>query len=396
MKISEACSFLSDLYDIEVRILSGKKGFQQFCQQNYYYAVQKEFDPDFLMSLCKELPTASIHYIEDALLIDLILIKTKQDLIAVGPYITRDMTEANVQFLLHSSDIEEFPIKEYRAYRSRFPLYDNIGIARGVSVLLKHAGYDPSSFAIENHSYTPSPARRSWDYQHRNFENLINDRYRIERQMMDMIAAGNETEAVRYYRTIHNNVRYMGDFGSRPEMSRVSSGITRSTVRMAALEAGLSPSIIDRISGESSRVISNLNSREEMYQENERMIRNFAREVKKFREGKYSVLVYKAIDMLEHEYHKAVTIEECADRLGVSVSTLIRRFKSETGKTPGEYLFDLRIEKAKRLLRSDASSIQEVAESVGIYDANYFVKCFKKKMGMTPSVYRKNYFKKTP
>jgi hypothetical protein len=78
------------------------------------------------------------------------------------------------------------------------------------------------------------------------------------------------------YRTIHNNVRHMGNFGSTPDSSRISSGITRATVRMAAVEAGLPPVIIDTISGESSRTIARLNSREEMYREKERRKRSIA------------------------------------------------------------------------------------------------------------------------
>ena len=210
--------------------------------------------------------------------------------------------------------------------------------------------------------------------------------------MMEQIAEGDDVAAIRSYRTIHNNVRYMGNFGSTPDTSRISSGITRATVRMAAVDAGLPPVIIDTISGESARTISRLNSREEMYRENERMVRSFARAISRYRKEHYSSLIYSAIHLFESRYQEALSIEETAEHLGVSVSCLINRFKKETGKTPNAFLCDLRIQKAKRMLRNDQYTIEEVAENVGIPDANYFVKCFRKITGVTPSAYRKGYY----
>ena len=63
-------------------------------------------------------------------------------------------------------------------------------------------------------------------------------------------------------------------------------------------------------------------------------------------------------------------------------------------QTKYAYLFDLRITKAKRLLRTTQYSIQQIAEDVGIFDANYFVKYFRKATGKTPSAYRNGYYNK--
>ena len=251
---------------------------------------------------------------------------------------------------------------------------------------------DPYSFKEEHNYDEMASLSRSWEYQQKNFENIVNERYRVEQQMMEQIAEGDDVSAVASYRTIHNNVRYMGNFGSTPDSSRISSGITRATVRMAAVEAGLPPVIIDTISGQSARTISALGSREEMYRENERMIRSFARAIADYRKNHYSATVYSAIKYMDQFYKDPISIEDLSSRLGVSISCLIDRFKKETGKTPNAYLCDLRIQKAKRLLRSQQHTICEVAEMVGIPDANYFVKCFRKITGVTPSSYRKGYY----
>ena len=77
-----------------------------------------------------------------------------------------------------------------------------------------------------------------------------------------------------------------------------------------------------------------------------------------------------------------------ADHLGISIAHYIRTFKKETGMTPNAYLMKVRVKKAPKLLGSTHYTIQEISTKVGIPDANYFVKCFRKMYGITPSQYR--------
>lgn len=72
-------------------------------------------------------------------------------------------------------------------------------------------------------------------------------------------------------------------------------------------------------------------------------------------------------------------------------SYLSRIFKKEVRSSFIEYLIDQRIEKAKELLRFSSLKSYEVGERVGIYNANYFGILFKKKVGVTPVEYRKQY-----
>jgi two-component system, response regulator YesN len=66
-------------------------------------------------------------------------------------------------------------------------------------------------------------------------------------------------------------------------------------------------------------------------------------------------------------------------------------FKKETGKTIGDYLIEIRMEKSKELLKKHHNKLFEIARAVGYSDPNYFAKVFKKQVGMTPSEYRGKY-----
>lgn len=70
-------------------------------------------------------------------------------------------------------------------------------------------------------------------------------------------------------------------------------------------------------------------------------------------------------------------------------------FKSETGLPPVEYLNRLRIVRAIEYLKNDALSMSDVSAAVGIYDANYFSRLFKKIIGYSPREFR-NQARKMP
>ena len=83
------------------------------------------------------------------------------------------------------------------------------------------------------------------------------------------------------------------------------------------------------------------------------------------------------------------TLQEMAEMLKVSQYTLIRMFKSLYNVTPYQFIQKCRIAKAENLLRITNMNIEAIAEECGFYDAANMTRCFKKKTGYTPAVYRK-------
>lgn len=73
----------------------------------------------------------------------------------------------------------------------------------------------------------------------------------------------------------------------------------------------------------------------------------------------------------------------------LSERTLKRRFKAATGLTLMDYLQNLRIEAAKRLLESSKRSADAISAEVGYEDASFFRRIFKRRTGLTPLRYRR-------
>ena len=86
----------------------------------------------------------------------------------------------------------------------------------------------------------------------------------------------------------------------------------------------------------------------------------------------------------------AFHIDRALAESGYCPDHIRRLFRAETGKTPREYLADLRIRAAKRLLllrRQSHESLDAVAEACGFSDAAYFSRVFKARVGVPPSAY---------
>lgn len=90
------------------------------------------------------------------------------------------------------------------------------------------------------------------------------------------------------------------------------------------------------------------------------------------------------IKYINANYEKDISLKSIADTLHMNPNYISQLFKKETGITYTQYLTDLRINKAKHLLQTTDLSINEVSEAVGFNDYFYFLKTFKKIVGITP------------
>lgn len=91
---------------------------------------------------------------------------------------------------------------------------------------------------------------------------------------------------------------------------------------------------------------------------------------------------------IEQHLKEPLTLEDVANACFLSKSHFCKIFKEETGKTFKTYLNEVRIERAKSLLRHSSLKNYSIAKEVGIEDASYFNELFKKTTGLTPNEFR--------
>lgn len=89
-----------------------------------------------------------------------------------------------------------------------------------------------------------------------------------------------------------------------------------------------------------------------------------------------------------------ISLEDLASQVGFSYTYFSSLFKKETGKTITEYIQQVRIEAAKKLLLEKDKKIPEIAALVGYNDVKFFTKQFKKTVGVSPNEFQKLFYEK--
>jgi transcriptional regulator GlxA family with amidase domain len=98
-----------------------------------------------------------------------------------------------------------------------------------------------------------------------------------------------------------------------------------------------------------------------------------------------------AENYIDEHFSRDLTIEVLADVVNMTPRTFLRRFKSATGRKPGEYMQSLRITIAREMLENDARSVEAVSRAVGYDDSAFFRTLFRRYTGMTPGEYRTSF-----
>ena len=94
------------------------------------------------------------------------------------------------------------------------------------------------------------------------------------------------------------------------------------------------------------------------------------------------------LQYIDKHYTEKIQIAELSKIIHVCDDRMIRLFKEVTGETPVEYILNLRVEHALKLLMEDNLSIAEIAEKTGFGSATYMTRVFKQKLGITPGKYK--------
>lgn len=98
--------------------------------------------------------------------------------------------------------------------------------------------------------------------------------------------------------------------------------------------------------------------------------------------------VERIMGWIEDHYAEEIHLEDIADQLHLSKFYISRLFQQETGGSLSEYITARRIKQACRLLQNSDHSVERIAEEVGYPNVSYFIRLFKKVIGITPLKYR--------
>ncbi len=160
-------------------------------------------------------------------------------------------------------------------------------------------------------------------------------------------------------------------------------------VTRAAIRGGLDPQTAYSIGEIYLSNVENAASMAELAQLHGTMFDDFIQRVHKVRSSKnISSAVQACCNYIELHLEEKITMQTLSAQVDYDDYYLAQKFKKEIGMTVSQYVRQIRVERAKLLLRSSNQSIAAIADSLGFCNSSHFSDAFRSLTGMTPVEYR--------
>lgn len=392
MTLHECCALAQDMTRIPITVLQTSTDCMLFCTQYQFHPLQEYLLPHTMKLFLEGLSENETVCVTDPFHIKTLFFRIGSVPLVLGPFCTEFYSLHDCESLLRQIELKNFSPEELAAHRGKIPVAPKSNQQHIIHCLFR---------AME----TPIPEEfREINYDKKNVRTIFQDvnstvpyaelvaqRYALEAALMTAVENGNVVKALESWNELHNSVAFLKRLGQTLESARVSAAITRTVIRIGAMHAGIPPIVNDRLSSASASIIWDAHTIDEINQEHERMIREYCQTIRRKSTAGYSNLTVSVLYYLDHSYAQTITMQSISEELEAPVSRIVSLFQKEVGITPLAYLNRLRMQHAAHSLAHSKMPIHEVAASVGIMDANYFVKRFKAEFHETPSEYRAKY-----
>ena len=234
----------------------------------------------------------------------------------------------------------------------------------------------------------------SSDYDFNRQMKLISDRYQAEERLLSAVAAGDEEGTIAAFQS-YASLMQDPEQEERPTSSdslrdfKNSILVINTLFRKAVESASIHPIYIHESSSFFGAAIEQAGTMDQLYDLIREMVHVYCSLVRECSLSGYSSAVRNALLYIDMNLASAISTKDIAGNQFLTPNYLSTRFKQEVGISISEYLIKRRITLACRLLSTSHLSIQTIAGKIGMGDASYFSKQFKRIMGLSPLQYKK-------
>lgn len=385
--------FVRELHHVDIAVLRRPDAVEEFCIRHVFQPSQGKAAAGNLSQLIADTPYQTILHIVDDFRLHKLLFFVENIPVILGPFCPLVFSQREAGIILEENSMTGTPAMECLSYVSSYPFLPKKSAVNIVRTILHsvYPGEDDrpvksiTAKTVEAETYRKDRARRD------HYAIRLEHRHACEKRFREYIVDGNQRAALAELTKMEKDVSYLKRIGSTLENEKIGAAITRTTARLAAMDGGLPSVAADEISNQNTKETMAARTVDEIARAKEHMIRAYCIAVRKYRNESYSVFVQSVLYGIEHNYASDLNLNDIARELAVSKNHLINRFRKEVSVTPMQYLINLRLKHAASLLTECDLRVQDVSSAVGIPDANYFTKLFKRAYGKTPIRYRKDH-----
>jgi two-component system response regulator YesN len=207
-----------------------------------------------------------------------------------------------------------------------------------------------------------------------------------ERELLGKVKIGDRTGAKEILNSILGTILFHnpGELGLlKARLLELLSILSRS-----AVEGGVDIDVILEKNLTYVNKVMGINNQEDLCAWISTALDEFIEMVYSHQDAKKVTQIRPAINYVDANYDKPITLADIAKASYLSASRLAHIFKEQMGITLIDYLTSVRIERAKQLLLGTEQNCTEICFQVGYNNQSYFTRTFKELVGMTPRKFR--------
>ena len=207
-----------------------------------------------------------------------------------------------------------------------------------------------------------------------------------ERELMGKVKIGDRTGAKEILNSILGTILFktIGELGIlKARLLELLSILSRS-----AVEGGVDIDVMLEKNLNFVNKVMRINNQEDLCAWISTALNEFIELVYSSQDARKVSQIRPAINYIDANYNKPITLADVAKASHLSVSRLAHIFKEQMGITIIDYLTSVRIERAKQLLLATDQNCTEICFEVGYNNQSYFTRTFKGLVGMTPRQFK--------
>lgn len=224
----------------------------------------------------------------------------------------------------------------------------------------------------------------------------IHGTYAAEQEMLRMVREGDLNYAKQMSRlSMTGNFGRLSKNQERNNKNLILVGIT--LFARAAIEGGVSPETALTLSDRYFQSVEDCRTMTELMEISTTMAQDYVERVhRRKQESGISEPIRSSMEHVELHLTEELSLKQLAELAGYSEYYFSKRFKKETGTTPKAFIQKKRLERAKFLLRTTQTRVQDISESLCFGSQSYFADVFRRAEGISPTAYREQFRNRTP
>ncbi len=200
----------------------------------------------------------------------------------------------------------------------------------------------------------------------------------------------NYLQALAKSNTLSNGIKV--ELGDTLRKSKNDALVLLTLCSRACITGGLNPSVAYNLNDYYAKLFEQCTALGEVNKVSSDMMKDYISRVQETKKAStISPQIQSICYHIKQHLTEPLSITDLASRVGYTEYYFSHKFKKETGYSVNEFISNEKIEKAKLLLSATNESIQDISESLAFSNRSYFYSCFQKKVGISPSEYRKQH-----